>query len=648
MKQELLKDKVKDFIGNQKVKAAVFLSYNFDTDFFENYLLPLFVPKVNFTDNKIQNALLWRRYAGELPPVTVVCDFHAKGPIAPNLNYDIFTLGTSKQCFHVKHSFILMQDGRLMIITGSNNLTWSAWCHNIEIFSILAYQTKTEIPQVLSERFYELLNRISHDIKEKGESSGLPASGIKIIRGEFKNESNITENSIKFWHAFEKENFKSFLEKLTSNDSIEQVEIISPYIFGDSLQGLDYFKTITNDISIAIPYSATEVLGIKKEVFEKIEYHGIKWKTLVVDEESKHFRFNHSKIYRLKGKGNMYTVIGSVNLTDPAWKGAKEGNIESAIAYIEKPEKWKDWLIECNTNFREKLVFDEKAGDEFLSFNRKTAPTLSFTIDWESKTLNYQREENDEVYWWLIDDNWTRKKLTVENNSINLIKNKIDIDALATNPVITVLFNNNQFTYYPKQIGFETKPLPPKYRLQDQQIFQLWNDLEKKPKAGVDENKVIDKLAEHFDSGEDYIEQPLEISSLNQMATHLTGLITLEKALFPDQGKPSLETINYYLFTENIDTLPGYMKLIKEMKEKTGKIQPGFYWLILNIIQKQFYQDSYLKVKLKKSEKSEFLKHAQSKKQDISSELKTIKKDILEGKEGKELKAIMDWITKQL
>jgi len=81
MKQTLLKDEITSFIKGKKVKAAVFLSYNFDVDFFENYLLPLLVP-FDFTDNKIQNALLWRTYATHLPPVTVICDYHAKGPNA--------------------------------------------------------------------------------------------------------------------------------------------------------------------------------------------------------------------------------------------------------------------------------------------------------------------------------------------------------------------------------------------------------------------------------------------------------------------------------------------------------------------------------------------------------------------------------------
>ena len=48
MNSIVLKEHLKDMIGEAKIKAAVFYTFNFDTTFFENYLLPLFINNVNF------------------------------------------------------------------------------------------------------------------------------------------------------------------------------------------------------------------------------------------------------------------------------------------------------------------------------------------------------------------------------------------------------------------------------------------------------------------------------------------------------------------------------------------------------------------------------------------------------------------------
>lgn len=42
MRKFILGEKLKVEIGGKKVIAAIFTSFNFDPDFFENYLLPLF------------------------------------------------------------------------------------------------------------------------------------------------------------------------------------------------------------------------------------------------------------------------------------------------------------------------------------------------------------------------------------------------------------------------------------------------------------------------------------------------------------------------------------------------------------------------------------------------------------------------------
>jgi len=137
MEQHVLIDQLKEKIQDTRVKAALFHTFEFDAEFFEHYLLPVFLPEIPFSDNKIHNAILWRQYQQHLPPITVYCDFYGKSEkSAPTLPYRVHAIAR-KPAFHPKTSFILTEDNRLVVFTGSNNLTESGWCKNLEGFGVL-------------------------------------------------------------------------------------------------------------------------------------------------------------------------------------------------------------------------------------------------------------------------------------------------------------------------------------------------------------------------------------------------------------------------------------------------------------------------------------------------------------------------------
>jgi hypothetical protein len=68
---------------------------------------------------------------------------------------------------------------------------------------------------------------------------------------------------------------------------------------------------------------------------------------------------------------------------------------------------------------------------------------------------------------------------------------------------------------------------------------------------------------------------------------HLNKKIFAEKTT--EKGKEALRKMReYYLYTDNVDTIKGYRGLIEKMY-KDNKLNVGFYWLLLNIIDKYFY-----------------------------------------------------------
>ena len=111
------------------------------------------------------------------------------------------------------------------------------------------------------------------------------------------------------------------------------------------------------------------------------------------------------------------------------------------------------------------------------------------------------------------------------------------------------------------------------------------------------------------------------------MATHLSGLIHLNKKLFIKGGEKEKiakkKALEYYLFGDNVDTLIGYRKLIAKMSSE-NRLNNGFYWLLLNIIYKKFYQ-KYLTFELFEEKNKEFTSLIQK---ELGAQIKSLTKEI--------------------
>lgn len=582
----LLRDQIKDFIGESKVIAACFFSYNFDSEFFENYLLPLFVPEAPFSDNKIQNSILWRKYSNQLPPILVVCDFHAKGAEAPNLAYDVYARDLPSQnghkpVFHSKQSYILTKDQRLLVINGSNNLSYSGWCRNIESFTLEVFKNGVFFPREYKDEYKGFIRAMIKDYPEN--------TTLRSIDAFFKKQVYTSPVNTHYWDSG-KNPFQEFIDSLIEED-IEELEVFSPYIYGDS--NLVYLKKYTSNIRFAIPFEGPNVVGIEENIYNSLQASKVNWSRLIGDTV-KDFRFNHSKIYRFRGIKNMFTIVGSVNYTEMAWKGLKNGgNFENAVAYIEPVEHWENLLEPYQGDPKTDFRFVEKT-ESSIHDERPKVPNLSFTLDWKEKNLGYVNEEKYQCKWLseinnkLISPGKGNIKLTPEN-----------ISQLSNNPAIRIASSGNTFVYYPKQIGIDFKPLPANLKLNNEQIFKLWEELMKNENNSTIHLQLESLLRDRTEDKGEWVEEVQTSSILNQMAAHLSGIIHLEKALFPK--KLNIELLHYYLVIDNIDTLWGYLKsLQKEMSE--GKLQNGFGWLILEIVRVKIF-DKAIKQQIPEEEK---------------------------------------------
>lgn len=601
MERIILRDHIKEAIKNRKVIAAVFHTFNFDPLFFENFVMPLFVPGKDFRDEAIYNKILWRYCAKEnlIPPVAVFCDYYAKDNTqAPTLGYDIYCLKVPSAIgaicnFHPKHIFILVEDESrnrtLLFITGSGNLTPTGWCDNFECFSVLELKPTKNHPNRSSTN--GLQDYISEIGKIVGLQNLLPAEEIiheflRYVDFDLAYYNSLTSPFIEFLEQ----------QSIFSGDNISEVEIISPYFSNDTkLIELLQSKGVKR-IKCLIPTLRTNEILLDKESFMAFQNAGLEWCYWSDNKANTEVRNQHSKIYRFYSNRDCYTFIGSVNFTQPAWVGFSKrnnkGNIESGILYVEQPGTPKLLKKAANLNI-ETLLFLEKDdlenAETTTRFDRN-APNIEFTIDWKSKALriNAKVDKFKCSFYKSFDD------AAIVNGKSEIILLDYHTRQLAKNTLIKVLVKHGEtesiYSYYPIQINIETKPLG--FKLDANTVLKYWQFFNDE----IERQKLTKGFAENTTDESGIIdEKRIETKLLlNEMAAHFSGLSKLEKYLFDEKLnsqeriKAHFTNLQYYLVSENIDTIPFYLNDLKQQKEQ-GTIQNSFYWMVIQIINQIIY-----------------------------------------------------------
>jgi HKD family nuclease len=668
MKTGILIEELKERMAGQKVRAALFYTFNFDARFFENYILTQFLSDVSFSNNEIQNAILWKKYQNELPPITVFCDFHAKGTTGPSLAYNVVPVDMPtndsgrKPCFHPKQSYILLEDSSLIVIGGSNNITQSAWCSNIECVNVFHFTPHANkniryFPRTLKDRFKNLCRNVRRDVLTKEHIT----ESEQVIENFFKSIKYTEEAETLFFNSGEemrtyqekKEGLRSFdvfidglKQKYNGGEPFVKAEVISPYYS----TGLNHFDSLsevlgTDHIKFSVPFENTDYVALDESIYRDIE-ESYGWGRCSFDN-GKAFRFNHSKVYRLLGNETMISIVGSVNCTDAAFRGVADGgNYETAIAYVNDAAKWVDQLEEVDDG---SFTFTEAKEEEGYEDNRLDAFNLEFTLNWNELTLTVKNNKPTKQ----------KGRIVLEGVSDKYLSDTKTITTIILTPELVAIFADNSLIklkpsgidgflyYYPTQIGIELKPFSSKYNLNDAELLELWQELDEandKESMGRLIDRFVDRITDEFEE-EKEDELDAAKSSINFMASHLSGLLKLKEKLFMELHRKTDQEIqkrriSYYLLSDNIDTLLGYQRLIGKMR-KNGSINIGFYWVLLKIIESYFYKNKGASKRLDSVERKTLKKLALL----VNNQIKVVDKEMLE--QGVERKKL-EWLNKTL
>jgi hypothetical protein len=590
MERFVLKEQLKEVIGSKKITAALFYTFNFDPYFFENYVMPLLLPDKTFRDEAIYNNILWRRCAKEglIPPVTVYCDHYAKdNTMAPTLGYEIRCIrlpGTKDSIvnFHPKECWLLLEDSRLIQLNGSANLTHSGWCENLECCNITVLE-KNSWPKT---SYINYRQRVIQSIA-KLSAEGLLSKAEQTI---FEFLRYTDETSVYFSNQA-----GSFFDKILELTAIyrpQLIEIIAPYMNGEAIIINHLRQAGIKQINCLIPSLKTNEVLLSKDTFIAMLNKGVAWCNWSNNEIAGEARNLHAKIYRLYSASKTITITGSVNFTSPAWGWftaniSNRANVESGIIHIEEPQH--SWLrpVDFDPEVMTFLPKEDLNTTESTGRAGRNAPQLNFTIDWKKRVLSYTGKllKSQKVRF---KDLMLQKELHLSKDSCQL--SDIDIRHLSKNALIELIEVSEPdqvYAYYPCQLEIESRPL--NFKLNPSTILNFWL-------FGEDtylEDELTSRVAETVTDESGIIDDDrfFNPSLLNEMALHFTALISLEKQLF-DTNYPSplerFQAINYYLLTENLETVPFYLKGLMDMAEKK-EVTKSFLWMILEIICIRFY-----------------------------------------------------------
>ncbi len=674
MESHRLKDKIADHIAGYHVHAVLVYSFNFDPQFFENYVMPIFIDQAEFTDVVIYNKILWRRYLKEerIPDITVYCDFYAKDSRqAPALGYEVNCIQVPAQVgkicnFHPKNLFLLLskkgekaipKNQKLILLTGSGNITPSGWCDNFEVFAIDEIisdkdrpnpKTKNQLQTMISSmNKYSLKNDLS-------EAERKIDHFLKYVNTPFHGDD---KDLRRVFYYSTNNSFLNFLQNNIHSEDIKKIEIISPY-FSPNANLLQILQKQYHDadILILVPRLRSDEVSISEADFREIQQMNVSWSNWSDQDNAKAVRNQHAKIYRFHARQKVYTVVGSVNFTVPAWEGLEigrtgtidtkknMGNVESAIMYIENPTSTDTLLrplekIELG-NLKFQPVQDIEANDG--NAGDRNAPNITFLLNWREGVLQYEIKDKCRGRKIIFEDILDQKELI--NKSQKHLLNSVDLRLLSTNSMIRIKVSQyggcQSYTYYPVQVNIENKSLD--LKMSALQILDFWNFLGDRDR----QLSMSDQFSQLVTDNSGIINEAKSdyTSVLNHIATYFNALIKLEEYLFNKvkDNQLFIQEINYYLLSENIDTIMHCLSAL-ERQVNDGEFKT-LYWMFMQIAAQNLYDQAEMHPLLKQDQYKELRKNIQREKTAIIKKAKALAVEI----PGLEEEQKLRWFVSQI
>jgi HKD family nuclease len=616
MDSVVISDHLKHLLDGYKVKAAVFTTYTFESDFFEQEVIPLLLPgDIPFSsDHRVKEFQVREALREAKIDLEVFYDlqmFYREGQRSPAMEYLCHGVHRGNNAFHAKALLILVFDQEtkeeyLLVGAGSNNLSQAGWWDNIE-----CQHWETVVSGEASLAF---INRLREDIdylkSEQHVRSNQNTSALEHITAFLQNcKASNNAAQVPYYGIASINrgiNFQGFLKQQTNrllNYDKWTLEIISPF-FAEHTHNTEhefFFKLGVTDIHLLLPTDQEGTALCHQDYFKHIEdAERIRWAKWAPDVSrqlgmtGQHFRRLHAKMYHFYNGKQSWIFVGSVNFSHKAMYE----NIEAGFFQkLPKPTR----LLQPIDNT---AVIDNFQPPTELSPGTEKAneamelPQVHLAYDWISRTLTGVSQHNQ---------CWTIKILTAEgsdaiqdweiSNSSKVYDGAVDaLEKLLKNGSLVRIVGHESHTakvfashmVMLQQTGWSHKPmdLP---TLTAEQILAVYADMAPERRQLLLMNAHIRKLVLEGTAGEMTVSMDDIVSDqfFSEYAEIFHAFRRLSQRLKEALNQENYPLIDYYLTGKGMDSLP---TLMEHTTTPEDNIKPVTTYLLLLCV-REIYRD---------------------------------------------------------
>lgn len=423
----VLSEHLEEVLRGRRLVAAVFVTFRFDPEFFEQDILPVFL------DVPLSHAAAIKlvQLDAALPAVThgIAVYYDHCGIVAEagpsRLPITRLAVRNKTALFHPKNVFALVEerepdeDGHhaqaLIVASLSANLTRAGWWENVEVCHT------EEIAEGASTRIgsdiVAFLEGLERRVGEKAAGGHTALRAIRtFVRSTFELGHRSADGKL-HTHFFDgRTSVVEFLADAAGGTLRGMnLEIISPYLDdGPELKPLtalmDAFEP--PEVRVFLPTKESGDALCSRDVFDWLRRQdSVSWGRLPQDllrggkSKDARQRLVHAKVYRFFTPQPKREIlfIGSVNLTTAAHQNG--GNLETGFLVEVEPPRRPDWWLMADSS--RPRVFEPQGEDEGASTSGGTK--LSIRFQWNTNSAD--------LFW---DDAVTSPAIVVSAQGVEL------------------------------------------------------------------------------------------------------------------------------------------------------------------------------------------------------------------------------------
>jgi hypothetical protein len=426
----VLSEQLEERLRGRRLVAAVFTTFRFDPEFFEQEVLPVFFLDVPLSHAAVIKLVQLEDALRSVPHgVAVYYDQNGLVPEAGPARLDVKRIAVRHRTgiFHAKNVLALVEDaepdedGRraktLIVACLSANLTRAGWWENLEVCHTeeIAEGAFTR----LREDLIGFLDGLERRVGEKAPDGHASLRAIRSFLRTTDQRAQRSSEGLLHAHFFDGRASVPEFFRQVAGDGLDGMclEIISPY-FDERPTSVPLDDLINEfrprEVRVFLPRAHTGEALCSREIYEWVRgLPNVTWARLPQEllrggkSEDARQRTVHAKVYRFFKPQPRREIlfIGSVNLTTPAHRPG--GNLETGFLVELSPPRRPDWWLIADTS--RPREYDPPSEDEG---NTTTGGTkLSVRFWWNTSTA--------EAYW---DDSSPSPDLSVTAHGVEVFR----------------------------------------------------------------------------------------------------------------------------------------------------------------------------------------------------------------------------------